>query len=61
MFANPTALAALGPFAPLPFGIGLGRHSGLAGKMHHDAVGNILALIGEASVELEGLKQDGEA
>jgi hypothetical protein len=61
VFANTSALTALGPFAPLPFGVGLGRHSGLAGKMHHHAVGNVLALIGESSVELEGLKQDGEA
>ena len=29
--------------------------------MHDDAAGNVLAVIGEASIELEGFKQDGEA
>ncbi len=60
MFANPSALAALGPLAPLPFGVGLGRHAGLAGKMH-DAAGNVLAAIREASIELEGFKRNSEA
>jgi hypothetical protein len=50
VFANPRALAALGPLAPFPFGVGLGRHPGLAGKMHDDAAGNVLALFSKASI-----------
>ena len=61
VYANPSALAALGPLAPLPFGVGLGRYAGLAGKMHDSAGGNVLAAIREASIELEGFKQDSEA
>jgi hypothetical protein len=61
MFANLSALAALGTLAPFSLGVSLGRHAGLAGKMHDDAAGNVLAAIREASIELEGFKQDGEA
>jgi hypothetical protein len=60
VLANLGALVALGPLAPLPFGVRSRRHASLAGEVGHDAVGNVLTAIRKAPIELESFEQDGE-
>ena len=60
MLAHLRPLKSLCSVAPVLFEIAFGKHTELPGDESDDALGDVASPLGETTVELKGLQQNGE-